>query len=100
MIQQIDDLIGDLALADAIEKTLKKIALIDFFSKEKGEKSQARIENLQELVSAGDAFEVDETTPLTPLQQFINAAALDAGEGQANEHDDAIQLMTYIVQRD
>lgn len=94
LIQQIDNLIGDLTLADAIEKTIKKSGLIEFFSKEKGEKAQARIENLQELVSAGDAFEVDENDPLTPLQQFIDAAALDAGEGQADEYDDAIQLMT------
>ena len=94
LIQQIDNLIGDLTLADAIEKTIKKSGLIDFFSKEKGEKAQARIENLQELVSAGDAFEVDENDHLTPLQQFIDAAALDAGEGQADEYDDAIQLMT------
>jgi DNA helicase-2/ATP-dependent DNA helicase PcrA len=31
---------------------------------------------------------------LSPLQQFVDSAALDAGEGQADPHEDSVQLMT------
>jgi DNA helicase-2/ATP-dependent DNA helicase PcrA len=31
---------------------------------------------------------------LSPLQQFVDSAALDAGEGQADAHEDSVQLMT------
>jgi DNA helicase-2/ATP-dependent DNA helicase PcrA len=67
--------------------------LLDFHKKEKGEKGLARIENLQELVSACQSFEPEENDqPL--LNQFIDRAALDAGDNQAEEFEDAVQMMT------
>ena len=67
--------------------------LIDYYKKEKGEKGQARVENLEELVSAAKQF-VSEEGELSPLQQFLDRAALDAGDAQADEHEDSVQLMT------
>jgi hypothetical protein len=37
---------------------------------------------------------VPEGEELSPLQQFVDSAALDAGEGQADPHEDSVQLMT------
>jgi DNA helicase-2/ATP-dependent DNA helicase PcrA len=37
---------------------------------------------------------VAEDGELSPLQQFLDSAALDAGDAQADEHEDSVQLMT------
>ncbi|GAA5524658.1 DNA helicase II [Microbulbifer aestuariivivens] len=104
-LQGFIDLVNQLA-ANAEDKLLGAIAedvietsgLLDFHSKEKGEKGQTRVENLQELVSACgdfDGIEIPEGEEEPPLlEQFLDSAALDAGEGQADEFEDAVQLMT------
>ena len=57
--------------------------------------SDARIENLEELVTATRQFSYqDEDQDLMPLQAFLSHAALEAGEGQADAYQDAVQLMT------
>ena len=88
----------DLPLHELVDQMLQTTGLIEFHQKEKGEKGQARVENLEELVNAARQFEpdfaddVDEDMP--PLAVFLDSAALDAGEGQADEYEDAVQLMT------
>jgi len=44
-------------------------------------------------VSAAKQF-VAGDEDLSPLQQFLDSAALDAGDAQADEHEDSVQLMT------
>ena len=44
-------------------------------------------------MSAARSF-APEDDELSPLQQFVDSAALDAGEGQADPYEDAVQLMT------
>ena len=56
---------------------------------------QTRIENLDELVTATRQFSYnEEDEDLMPLQAFLSHAALEAGEGQADTWQDAVQLMT------
>src|SRR5690606_8360312 len=52
-----------------------------------------RVENLEELVSATRSYEAQDPE-LPPLPQFLAEAALDAGDRQADSHEDAVQLMT------
>jgi len=73
---------------------IEKSGLLAYHEAEKGEKGQARVENLEELVSAARAFENDEDDELTPLQAFLTHASLEAGDTQAAENEDSIQLMT------
>ena len=83
------------ALDDIARMVLDDTGLLVFHQNEKGEKGQARGENLQELITACRAFDAEEEDDtLTPLQQFLDTAALDAGETQADEFEDAVQLMT------
>ena len=84
----------DKSLDALVDQGIKLSGLIPFFKKEKGEKGQARIENLEELVSAAGQFEQNSDEDLSPLQQFIDQAALEAGDGQADEYEDSVQLMT------
>lgn len=59
------------------------------------EKGQARIENLEELVTATRQFSYqDEDEDSMPLQAFLSHAALEAGEGQADKWQDAVQPTT------
>lgn len=90
-----DDHGETLALDEIARKVLDDTGLLVFHQNEKGEKGQARGENLQELITACRAFDAEEEDDtLTPLQQFLDTAALDAGETQADEFEDAVQLMT------
>jgi DNA helicase-2/ATP-dependent DNA helicase PcrA len=93
LVDQLDSGTDDLLLEEVVEQVIQGSALVDFYRKEKGEKGQARVENLEELVSAAKQF-VAEEGDLSPLQQFLDNAALDAGDAQADEYEDSVQLMT------
>jgi len=89
--------IGELLLL-----VLEHSGLVEYYQKEKGEKGRARVENLQELVSAAKQFEAEEYEPedqeefadLDSLSVFLAYTALESGENQADAGDDCVQLMT------
>jgi len=83
-----------LPLGEQVEHVMQPSGLFDHFAKEKGEKGQARIENLRELVNAAREYQMDGETELDPLSDFLSHAALEAGEGQADAWEDCVQLMT------
>ncbi|RMF20131.1 MAG: DNA helicase II [Gammaproteobacteria bacterium] len=78
-----------LSLTDLVKKVLEQTGLLDFHAAEK-DKGETRKENLEELVNAVSAYEGE----ADPLAEFLAQAALDAGEQQASEDQDAVQLMT------
>lgn len=82
-----------LSLEEFANFVLEAADLMAFHGKETGEKGQARVENLQELVNATRQFE-PEGDDSTALREFLDTAALDAGDQQADEYTDAVQLMT------
>lgn len=92
LIEQISIRINELSLRSAVQLTIEHSGLIPFHLAEKGEKGQTRVDNLEELVSAAQNFEHD--TDLSDLAAFIDHAALEAGEGQAQDGEDCVQLMT------
>jgi DNA helicase II / ATP-dependent DNA helicase PcrA len=109
-----------LTLREIIEHMLHASGLLDFYRTDK--EGQDRIENLEELVNAAEAFvtqegfgkdavalPLDERAPesaaplvpdaetgeiQSPLAAFLTHAALEAGDNQAQAGQDAIQLMT------
>ncbi|TCL05070.1 MULTISPECIES: DNA helicase II [Sodalis] len=86
---------ADLPLHVLTDRVIKNSGLWMMYEQEKGEKGQARIENLEELVTATRQYSYqDEDEDLMPLQAFLSHAALEAGEGQADAYQDAVQLMT------
>ena len=93
LINDLDTRSDDMVLEEIAEQVIQGAGLVAFYEKEKGERGQARVENLEELVSAAKQF-VPEGEELSPLQQFLDSAALDAGDAQADEHEDSIQMMT------
>jgi DNA helicase-2/ATP-dependent DNA helicase PcrA len=85
---------GSLDLAAQVDHVIHASGLIDFFRREKGERAETRIENLEELVSAARSFEQDPADEMPKLDAFLSHAALEAGEGQADAWEDCVQLMT------
>ena len=93
LVNELDSGTDELELGELVEHVIQHSGLAGFHEKEKGEKGRARVENLQELVSAARQF-VAQDDELSALQQFLDGAALDAGDTQAAEHEDSVQLMT------
>ncbi|VEA71211.1 DNA helicase II [Serratia rubidaea] len=86
---------ADMPLHVQTDRVIRDSGLFLMYEQEKGEKGQARIENLEELVTATRQFSYqEEDQDLMPLQAFLSHAALEAGEGQADAYQDAVQLMT------
>lgn len=93
LLDDLEDRSAGAQLAEIAETVIRTSGLLDYHQKEKGEKGQARVENLQELVNACRGFE-PENEDLTPLGEFLDNASLDAGDAQAEEFEDAVQMMT------
>ena len=96
IIQSFTDECQNLPLHEQVGVVVEHSGLIEHYrKKEKGEKGEARIENLEELVSAARNYERSEDDEeMTPLSAFLSHAALEAGEGQADAWEDCVQLMT------
>lgn len=120
LIDAMRDATRGLTLREIIEHMLHESGLLDFYKTDK--EGQDRIENLEELVNAAEAFvtqegfgkdavalPVDEHREglaaeqapdaetgeiMSPLAAFLTHASLEAGDNQAQAGQDAIQLMT------
>lgn len=98
-IQLINSLADDsdgLPMHEQVEHVIHQSGLMEHYGKEKSEKAEARVENLEELVSAakGFVFSNEDDTEMDMLTAFLTHAALEAGEGQAEAWEDCVQLMT------
>jgi DNA helicase-2/ATP-dependent DNA helicase PcrA len=97
LIEDLRTEVQGLPLPEVVEVTVARSGLIEHYKSER--EGAERIENLEELVNAAAAFvqeerEVEEGEPADPLTAFLTHAALEAGEHQAGEGQDALQMMT------
>ena len=87
-----------LPLSEVVEHMLEKSGLVAHYRTEK--EGQDRVENLDELINAATNFmqenasEAEGDLTGATLAAFLAHASLEAGDHQAGEHDDALQLMT------
>ncbi len=93
LINEMSGQLDELPLVEQAENAIQHSGLIEMHRREKGERGQARVENLEELVNACRNFEPEDSDAAV-LPQFLDQVALDAGDRQANEDQDAVQLMT------
>ncbi|AWL13366.1 DNA helicase [Saliniradius amylolyticus] len=95
LVLKLQETTGELPLEEQADTAIKQSGLMAMYQAEKGEKAQARVDNLEELVTACKQFEVpDDAEDMTPLAAFLTHASLEAGETQADQHQDAVQMMT------
>jgi DNA helicase-2/ATP-dependent DNA helicase PcrA len=93
LIERLARETSGLVLFEQVDQVLKASGLIEHYRREKAERGEARAENLDELVSAARGF-TPEASDLPPLEAFLAHAALESGEGQADEWEDCVQMMT------
>lgn len=96
LIEQLRVQTSLLELDEQIRDVIQISGLHAHFAKEKGDKSESRLENLQELINAAKQFryEQDEDEELPLLVAFLAHASLEAGEMQADEHQRFVHMMT------
>lgn len=120
LIESMSSGAGDLELHEIMDQVITQSGLIEHHKKEKGEKAQARLDNLDELINAARQFVTQDGVDMAMMAEeaaaetgedpealmegaadslydlavFLDTAALDAGDTQASEGDDAVQLMT------
>jgi len=97
MIEELSAATGEMSLHEQVDHVVHNVGLIEYYEKEKTEKAQARVENIEELITAARGFDYDPSeldVEMDELTAFLTHAALEAGEGQAAEWDDCVQLMT------
>jgi DNA helicase-2/ATP-dependent DNA helicase PcrA len=97
LIEDLQTETQDLPLPEMVEHVIHRSGLIEHYRSER--EGADRVENLEELVNAAAAFAQEENNPenpeeIGPLAAFLSHAALEAGEHQAAEGQDALQLMT------
>ena len=91
-----------LSLRETVQVMLERSGLVAHYQAER--EGQERVENLEELVNAAAAFDYDavvadpdapaEEVVMSALSAFLSHASLEAGDNQAAEGQDAVQLMT------
>ena len=94
LIDRLAQETATLTLGEQTEHVIATSGLLEHYRKEKGERAEARLENLEELVNAARGFEHDESDGHDPLSSFLAHAALEAGEGEAQAWEDSVQLMS------
>ena len=97
VIEKLEEMNFNENLDTFFENVISLSGLKEFHGKEPGEKGRSRVENLEELISATSEFfslGEDKNDERSLLELFLDQASLDAGENQANENEDAIQMMT------
>ncbi|MFU2132019.1 DNA helicase II [Gallibacterium anatis] len=95
LINALDNDTFELPLAEQTEFVIEHSGLKEMYQKEKGEKGEVRLENLDELVFAARDFQKpDEAEEMSDLIAFLTHASLEAGERQASPHQQCVDLMT------
>ncbi|MBZ0126339.1 MAG: UvrD-helicase domain-containing protein, partial [Rhodocyclaceae bacterium] len=98
LIRKLKEACEGLTLPETVEQVLALSGLRTHYQNEK--EGQDRLANLDELVNAAANFVAEEGTADAEgelsgdLAAFLSHASLEAGEHQAGEGDDALQLMT------
>jgi DNA helicase II / ATP-dependent DNA helicase PcrA len=97
---------AQLPLAEIVDAVIARSGLIEHYKSER--EGQERVENLEELVTAATAFVAEngyapdaagtrgeaELAVPSALAAFLSHASLEAGDNQAGEGQDALQMMT------
>ena len=96
LIKQLDKQTEELALYEKVKRVVEKCGLVELYNKEKMDKGEEKVENLEELVNAARLFDFDQENEenMGELDMFLTHAALESGDSQADDFEDCVQLMT------
>ena len=104
LIENLQAQAPNVSLQEMMLAVTRDSGLFEYYQTQKGD-HQDRLDNLDELVNAAVAFRPSESNfeilpenaaenPLFPILAFLSNAALESGENQAGEGEEALQMMT------
>ncbi|HFC8543059.1 TPA: UvrD-helicase domain-containing protein [Neisseria weaveri] len=104
LIENLQAQAPNISLQEMMLGITRDSGLVEYYQTQKGD-HQDRLDNLDELVNAAVAFRPSESNfeilpenaaenPLFPILAFLSNAALESGENQAGEGEEALQMMT------
>tara|TARA_B100001059_G_scaffold23318_1_gene18661 strand:- start:1415 stop:3571 length:2157 start_codon:yes stop_codon:yes gene_type:complete len=96
-IKIIEDIaldINDLSLDEILIRIYKESKLKIYFSEQKGEESISKQENIEELFVTAENFIRNNIDSENVVDEFLDNAALEAGDYQSKLDEDPVQLMT------
>ena len=104
LIENLQAQAPNVSLQEMMLGITRDSGLFEYYQTQKGD-HQDRLDNLDELVNAAVAFRPSESnfeilpenaaaSPLFPILAFLSNAALESGENQAGEGEEALQMMT------
>ena len=108
LIETMDKATEESDLPTLCSVVIEHTGLKAYYEREKGERGQAKVENLEELITAARSYDPEEVHSFdaddggaedaaaeqTVLDQFLGHAALESGESQSDPHQDCVQMMT------
>ncbi|MCK9396491.1 MAG: DNA helicase II [Methylobacter sp.] len=100
LIKKFDAEAEGLELFEKVKLVVEKSGLIELYQKDKADKGEEKVENLEELVNAARLFDsttigdLEDEENLGELDMFLAHATLESGELQGDDFDDCVQLMT------
>ncbi|ULJ69123.1 UvrD-helicase domain-containing protein [Wielerella bovis] len=105
LIDGLREQVGELALPEILQNILDDSGLYQHYQSQKQVSEQERTENLDELINAAHFFKPEESLfemqpeneherDAFPILAFLSNASLESGENQAQNGQEAVQLMT------
>ncbi len=100
LIKRFDAEAEGLELYEKVKLVVEKSGLLELYKKDKTDKDEEKVENLEELVNAARLFDataigdIEDEEGLSELDMFLAHATLESGELQGDDFDDCVQLMT------
>ena len=94
LIDELDAATREMTLHDQVNHVIQASGLVAHHGRDGQMNGEARVENLEELVSAARGLIRDDDSELPPLAEFLSYAVLESGEVQAEAYEDSVQLMT------
>ncbi len=96
LMESMREAITDQALPQQVQTVTDLSGLLEHFKKDQSDRGQSRVENVEELSNAARTYihQAADDPDLNPIDEFLAHAALEAGEGQTDGDDNAVQLMT------
>jgi len=100
LIKQFEAQAEGRELYEKVKLVVEKSGLLELYKKDKTDKDEEKVENLEELVNAARLFDataigdLEDEEGLSELDMFLAHATLESGELQGDDFDDCVQLMT------
>ncbi len=94
LIESLSSQANDLPLNELLERIYKDSKLKSYFSEQKGEEAISKQENIEELFVTAENFIKNNYDSENLIDDFLDNAALEAGDYQSKLDNDPVQLMT------